>query len=188
LRKDSGILKTYKLKKRSKVLTEGIGLGNKIAAGPARILHSPEEGHLLQEGEILITGITNPDWDPIMKRASAIVTDKGGRTSHAAIVARELGVVAIVGAGNASEVIQDGQMITVSCAEGKIGKVYEGQLDWEVEKVDLRNIGIPKTDAKLILGILIKHSLIHFCHIEALVSCAWNLSSAIASVYIPWLW
>lgn len=121
----------YKLKCSGKVLVTGKGIGNKITAGIARIIRSPKDSHLLQKGEVLITDITNPDWDPIMKKASAIVTNKGGRTSHAAIVARELGAVAIVGTGNATELIKDGEWVTVSCAEGAEGKVYEGKMDWE---------------------------------------------------------
>ena len=149
---ETDVLRSYKLTGQGTVLASGIGLGNKIAAGKARILHSPEEGASLQAGEVLVTGITNPDWDPIMKKAAAIVTDKGGRTSHAAIVARELGVVAIVGTSDGTNVIRDGQMITVSCAEGKTGKVYEGKLGWKEETLDLRTIQMPQTAPMLILG------------------------------------
>jgi pyruvate,water dikinase len=151
-KQDAGILQSFKLVKKGKLLTTGIGLGNKIAAGKARILQSPEQGASLKPGEVLVTGITNPDWDPIMKKAAAIVTDKGGRTSHAAIVARELGVVAIVGTGDGTQVIEDGQMITVSCAEGKTGRVYEGMLDWKVETLDVGSIKMPETTPMLILG------------------------------------
>ncbi len=146
------LLYTYTLKEKGKLLARGIGLGNKIATGRARVLHSPEEAAKLQEGEVLVTGITNPDWDPIMMKAAAIVTDRGGRTSHAAIVARELGVVAVVGTGNATEVIHDGQEITVSCAEGNTGNIYEGLLDWEKHTLDTRKIRLPKTEVMLILA------------------------------------
>ena len=142
----------YKLKKRSKILAMGKSVGNKIAAGRARVLSSPEEAYKLQKGEILVASITTPDWDPILKKASAIVTDKGGRTSHAAIVAREVGAVAIVGTGNATQVIQDGQEITVSCLEGENGIIYDGILDWDEEEINTKKIKMPKTMPMLILG------------------------------------
>ncbi|MDP3681628.1 MAG: phosphoenolpyruvate synthase [Flavobacterium sp.] len=142
----------YKLKEKSTLLTQGIALGDKIASGKARILNSPQEGDLLQNGEIIVTDLTNPDWDPIMKRASAIITNKGGRTSHAAIVARELGTVAVVGCGNATSVIKNGQEITVSCAEGKEGNIYDGKLKWEVSEQDFSKLEMPKTAPMLILA------------------------------------
>lgn len=150
--KDPFIHYTYHLKEKSNVLIRGTGLGNKIASGKARILHDPGEADKLQKGEVLVTGITNPDWDPVMKKAAAIITDKGGRTSHAAIVARELGVVAVVGSGNATEVITDGQMVTVSCAEGSKGTVYEGALKWEENAFDTRELKLPQTEVMLILA------------------------------------
>jgi pyruvate,water dikinase len=143
---------TYKLKEKGKVITEGRSVGNKIAAGRAKILNSPAESDKLQPGEILIADMTNPDWDPIMKIAAAIVTNKGGRTSHAAIIAREIGVVAVVGTGNATETIKDGQEITVSCVEGENGIIYEGKLNWEEQEVDTKNIKMPETQVMLILG------------------------------------
>jgi pyruvate,water dikinase len=142
----------YKLKEKSTLLTQGIALGDKIASGKARILNSPQEGNLLQNGEIIVTDLTNPDWDPIMKKASAIITNKGGRTSHAAIVARELGTVAIVGCGNATSAIKNGQEITVSCAEGTVGNVYDGLLKWEISEQDFSKLEMPKTDPMLILA------------------------------------
>ncbi|MCS7035585.1 MAG: phosphoenolpyruvate synthase [Saprospiraceae bacterium] len=142
----------YSLRAKGRKLAEGIALGSKITCGRARLLRSPEEGALLQDGEVLVTDITNPDWDPILKRASAIVTNKGGRTSHAAIVARELGTVAIVGCGNATDTIHDGDLITVSCAEGKTGYVYAGKAEWTVEEKDISNLTMPQTAPMLILG------------------------------------
>ncbi|MFV8393623.1 phosphoenolpyruvate synthase [Flavobacterium sp. LB2P6] len=142
----------YKLTEKSTLLTQGIALGDKIAAGKARILSSPQEGDLLQNGEIIVTDLTNPDWDPIMKRASAIITNKGGRTSHAAIVVRELGTVAVVGCGNATSMIKNGQEITVSCAEGKEGNIYDGKLKWEVSEQDFSKLEMPKTAPMLILA------------------------------------
>jgi pyruvate,water dikinase len=142
----------YSLKGKSKVLTSGIALGNKITSGKARILNSPQEGSLLQQGEILVTDVTNPDWDPILKKAGAIITNKGGRTSHSAIVARELGTVAVVGCGNATSIIKNGQEITVSCAEGKDGNIYEGLLKWEIKEQDFSQLTLSETDPMFILA------------------------------------
>lgn len=145
-------LKSYRLKSKGKVLTTGSAIGDKIASGKARVLNSPDESDKLKEGEVLVTEITNPDWDPVLKKASAIVTNSGGRTSHAAIVSRELGAVAVVGTGDATEKIEDGQAITVSCAEGQTGKVYEDLLEWEEQEIDLDEIGEPETEVMLILA------------------------------------
>lgn len=142
----------FKLKDKGQLLTKGIALGDKIASGKARILHNPQEGEQLKQGEILVTDITNPDWDTVLKKAAAIITNKGGRTSHAAIVARELGTVAVVGCHNATDVIHDGQEITVSCAEGKEGHIYEGKLDWVITEQDFSQIQMPKTMPLLILA------------------------------------
>jgi pyruvate,water dikinase len=142
----------YTLKEKSKVLTSGIALGNKIISGKARILNNPQEGNLLQQGEILVTDVTNPDWDPILKKAGAIITNKGGRTSHSAIVARELGTVAVVGCGDATSVIKNRQEITVSCAEGKDGNIYEGLLKWEIKEQDFSHLALPKTNPMFILA------------------------------------
>jgi pyruvate, water dikinase len=142
----------FTLKEKGKILTKGIALGDAIASGKTQLLLSPQDGYLLQKGEVLVTDMTNPDWDPILKKAAAIVTNKGGRTSHAAIVARELGTVAIVGCGNATETIQNGEEITVSCAEGKEGNVYEGILKWEIKGQDFSQLAVPKTAPMLILA------------------------------------
>lgn len=146
------VTEIYSLKEKSEVLARGIALGSKITSGKARILNSPQEGYLLQQGEILVTDITNPDWDPILKKAGAIITNKGGRTSHSAIVARELGTVAVVGCGNATSVIQNGQEITVSCAESKDGIVYEGLLKWDIKEQDFSKLTMPKTAPMFILA------------------------------------
>ncbi|TDE53020.1 phosphoenolpyruvate synthase [Flavobacterium sp. GT3P67] len=151
-KRNKQVREIYKLTEKGKLLTQGIALGDKIASGKARILNNSQEGNQLLEGEILVTDLTNPDWDPIMKRASAIITNKGGRTSHAAIVARELGIVAIVGCGNATSVIKNGQEITVSCAEGTSGNVYDGQLKWDIKEQDFSKLEMPKTAPMLILA------------------------------------
>ncbi|NOT36578.1 MAG: phosphoenolpyruvate synthase [Saprospiraceae bacterium] len=142
----------YSLQEKSKLLTKGIALGDKIASGKARIINHPQDGDQLQKGEILVTDITNPDWDPVLKKAAAIITNKGGRTSHAAIVARELGTVAVVGCGNATDVIKDGQEITVSCAEGKEGNIYDGILKWSIKEQDYSSLPMPKTNPMFILA------------------------------------
>ena len=151
-KKKPTVLHKYHIQSKGKKLTEGIALGNKIAGGTARFLNSPADTDLLHAGDILVTDITNPDWDPLMKKAAAIITNKGGRTSHAAIVARELGTVAVVGTGNATEVIQDGQVITVSCAESNTGYIYEGKAEWTISEQDISALGMPQTRPMFILG------------------------------------
>jgi len=151
-KKDTLRIVTYKLLEKSRVITKGMGLGNKISAGKARILHSPKEAYKLQEGEILVTEKTNPDWDPILKKAGGIITNQGGRTSHAAIVAREVGAAAIVGAINATKTIKDGQEITISCAEGDTGMVYDKILKWDEKEVDTKTLKKPETQPMLILA------------------------------------
>lgn len=151
-RKNKLKINTYALLKKGREITRGMGLGNKISSGKARILDSPEESDKLQKGEILVTERTSPDWDPILKKAGGIITDQGGRTSHAAIVAREVGAAAIVGCNNGTKVIKDGQEITISCAEGDTGIVYEGALKWDEKEVDLSTLGKPHTQPMLILA------------------------------------
>jgi pyruvate,water dikinase len=150
--RDAHVLHTYKLKEKGKVLTTGIAIGSKIAVGKVKVLKHPGESDKLQPGDVLVTEVTNPDWDPIMKKASAVVTNKGGRTSHAAIVARELGVVAVIGTGDATTVLSDGQEVTVSCAEGRSGHIYDGKLSWDTQEIDTKKISLPKTEVMLILG------------------------------------
>lgn len=143
----------YRLTEVGNVIAEGQAIGSKITSGRARVIQSPDEAGQLMQGDILVTDLTSPDWDPILKRVSAIVTNKGGRTSHASIIARELGVPAIVGTGNATGTIKDGQTITVSCAEGETGAIYEGNLHWEETVIDLSGIRLPDhPKLSLILG------------------------------------
>ncbi len=151
-KKDKLKISTYTLIDKGKEITRGMGLGNKIAVGKARIIHSPLESHKLRPGEILITEKTDPDWDPILKKAAGIITDQGGRTSHAAIVAREVGAAAIVGTLNATKTIKDGQEITISCADGDTGVVYDGILKWEEKIVDTKSLKKPATRPMLILA------------------------------------
>jgi len=150
--REAGIrIEEYNLLEKGKVLTTGEAIGSKIATGIARILHSPKDSDKLKKGEIVITELTSPDWDPILKNAAAIITNKGGRTSHASIIAREIGVPAIVGTSNATNAIKDGDLITVSCAEGKKGIVYEGNLKWMETNFDVNTIEMPEHTAPMLI-------------------------------------
>ncbi len=150
-RREAGSLKTYTLKTKGERLLTGLAIGEAIATGKVCKLRSASEIRRFERGAILVTTITDPDWVPVMKRAAAIITDRGGRTSHAAIVSRELGLPAIVGAGNATEVLEDGRRITVSCAEGEQGFVYDGIADFEVR--DLATRDIPRTRTRVMLNM-----------------------------------
>ena len=146
------LVKEYKLLDKGIALVQGEAIGSKITTGRARILKSPDEESKLQTGEIIITDTTSPDWDPILQRASAIITNKGGRTSHASIVAREMGVAAIVGCGDATAKITDGEMITVSCCEGKTGFVYKGKLNFETTDLDFSSVKKPETTEVMLIA------------------------------------
>jgi pyruvate, water dikinase len=135
----------YKLKSTGTILAEGRAIGQKIGTGPVRIVHSITEMDTVKPGDILVTDMTDPNWEPVMKRASAIVTNRGGRTCHAAIIARELGIPAVVGCGNATERLTDGTLVTVACSEGDTGYIYEGLLETEVTEVkrgEMPHIGL----------------------------------------------
>lgn len=154
--KDHSKIITYKItedyeSREKKRIVEGIAVGDKVAFGKVRILHDLEDAKDFQAGEVLVTDMTDPDWEPIMKKAAAIVTNKGGRTCHAAIVARELGVPAVVGAGNATEVLENGDEVTVSCAEGERGYVYRGKIEYEIEEFDLTKL--PKTKTPIMMNV-----------------------------------
>ena len=125
----------YKLKGHSVVLAEGRAIGQKIGTGPVRLVHNISEMERVQPGDVLVTDMTDPNWEPVMKRASAIVTNRGGRTCHAAIIARELGIPAVVGCGDATEKLKDGQLVTVACSEGDTGHIYDGLLETEITEV-----------------------------------------------------
>ncbi len=154
--KDHNKITEYKIedeKRQEKILFKGIAVGDKIGSGKTTILYSLDkrvnEGHEFIPGSVLVTDMTDPDWEPIMKKASAIITNKGGRTCHAAIVARELGVPAIVGCGNATDLIAEGQMVTASCAEGDVGFVYNGEIKYQQNDYDLSTLPSVKTDIML---------------------------------------
>ena len=145
------ILERYELKTTSRILTEGRSIGQRIGKGQAKVISSLSDMHRVQAGDVLVADMTDPDWEPVMKRASAIVTNRGGRTCHAAIIARELGIPAVVGCGDATAVIADGADVTVSCAEGDTGYVYNGLLDFEHIRMDVERM--PDLPVKLMLNL-----------------------------------
>jgi len=153
----------YKLKSTGTVLTEGRAIGQKIGTGPVRIVRHISEMDQVQAGDVLVTDMTDPNWEPVMKRASAIVTNRGGRTCHAAIIARELGIPAVVGCGDATEQLKDGMLVTVSCAEGDTGNIYDGLLETEVTEVQRGDM--PPIDIKITMNIGNPQLAFDFCQI-----------------------
>ena len=145
------VMEKYRLKQYGKSLTHGRAIGQKIGAGTVRIVSDASEMNRVQAGDVLVTDMTDPNWEPVMKRASAIVTNRGGRTCHAAIIARELGIPAIVGCGNATEVLEEGDSVTVSCAEGDTGYVYRGKLEFEIITTDMGNL--PEIPVKIMMNV-----------------------------------
>lgn len=145
-------LELYRLRGKGQVLVSGRAVGQKIASGPVRIVKSPEQLHEVQPGDVLVTDKTDPDWEPTMKKAAAIVTNRGGRTCHAAIVSRELGLAAIVGTELATAQLRTGQQVTVSCAEGETGRVYDGVVPFDVQRLDLSHIARPRTKIMMNVG------------------------------------
>jgi len=138
-------LETYRLEEQGEVLATGKSVGSRIGAGKALVIKDAGEIERFEKGCVLVTGMTDPDWEPVMKKAAAIVTDRGGRTCHAAIVSRELGIPCVIGTGEGTSRIPDGKTVTVSCAEGETGRVYAGELDFEVETTDLEDLERPRT-------------------------------------------
>ena len=153
----------YKLKGSSKVLAKGRAIGQKIGAGSVRIIRDPSEMDRVQPGDVLVADMTDPNWEPVMKRAAAIITNRGGRTCHAAIIARELGVPAVVGCGDATEHLQDGMMVTVSCAEGDEGHIYDGLIETEVTEIS-RGV-LPDIPVKITMNIGNPQLAFDFCQI-----------------------
>ncbi len=135
-RSSDTVMQRYALKARGKLLAQGSAIGQRIGSGAVRLIRDPSEMSRVKQGDVLVTDMTDPDWEPIMKRASAIVTNRGGRTCHAAIIAREMGIPAIVGCGDATELLKDGEEVTVSCAEGETGNIYQGILEFEIIRSD----------------------------------------------------
>ena len=148
---NKNVMETYVLKEKGKVLATGQAVGAKIGQGEANVLEDVSQIHDFKAGQVLVTDMTDPDWEPIMKIAGAIVTNRGGRTCHAAIISRELGIPCVIGTENGTEAIRSGQDVTVSCAEGETGNIYEGLLDFEVETLDLENV--PRTRTKIMMNV-----------------------------------
>jgi len=153
----------YKLKGHSTVLAEGRAIGQKIGTGPVRLVHNISEMDKVQPGDVLVTDMTDPNWEPVMKRASAIVTNRGGRTCHAAIIARELGIPAVVGCGDATERLKDGTLVTVSCSEGDTGLIYDGLLETEVTEVQRGEM--PKIKTKIMMNVGNPQLAFDFCQL-----------------------
>jgi len=151
-RASASVIERYVLRQSGEVRLEGRAIGQRIGAGPVSLIKDPGEMSRVKEGDVLVTDMTDPDWEPIMKRASAIVTNRGGRTCHAAIIARELGIPAVVGCGNATELLNDGEDVTVSCAEGDTGLIYQGRLDFEIIRADTGDMPVLPTKIMLNVG------------------------------------
>ena len=150
-RTSASVIERYELRQTGDVLLEGRAIGQRIGSGPVSLIKDPTKMSLVKDGDVLVTDMTDPDWEPIMKRAAAIVTNRGGRTCHAAIIARELGIPAIVGCGNATELLSDGDSVTVSCAEGDSGKIYQGLLDFDIIRTDTGDM--PELPTKIMLNV-----------------------------------
>ena len=153
----------YQLKSKSSVIVEGRAIGQKIGTGPVRVIHNIADMDQVQAGDVLVADMTDPNWEPVMKRAAAIVTNRGGRTCHAAIIARELGIPAVVGCGQASELLKDGMLVTVSCAEGDTGFVYDGLLETEVSEVQ-RGL-MPEIGLKIMMNVGNPQLAFDFCQL-----------------------
>ncbi|MCG8315782.1 MAG: phosphoenolpyruvate synthase [Pseudomonadales bacterium] len=149
--RQSNVMERYLLKEKGKVLVEGRSIGHKIGSGPVKLVMNLREMDKVQPGDVLVTDMTDPDWEPIMKRASAIVTNRGGRTCHAAIIARELGIPAVVGCGDATDLVEEGQQVTVSCAEGDTGLVYQGALGFDVQRNSIESM--PEIPFKVMMNV-----------------------------------
>ena len=147
----AGVRQRFRMDEKGEVVVEGRAIGQKIGAGAVRVMTSIEEMHEFDEGEVLVADMTDPDWEPIMKRASAIVTNRGGRTCHAAIIARELGIPAVVGTGDATRSLEDGRAVTVSCAEGDTGYIYDGELEFTIEETELSEM--PDIGTKIMMNV-----------------------------------
>ncbi|MEC7308842.1 phosphoenolpyruvate synthase [Vibrio crassostreae] len=149
---DQNVIERYELNNKADVLIEGRAIGQRIGSGPVRLVDSLDQMSLVQEGDVLVTDMTDPDWEPVMKKASAIVTNRGGRTCHAAIIARELGIPAIVGCGTATSNLNDGDTVTVSCSEGETGYVYQGELDFEIKRSEVDELPMLPTKVMMNVG------------------------------------
>jgi pyruvate,water dikinase len=164
-RRGATVLKTYRILEKGRAIVSGLSIGDAVATGKVCHISDPHETDRFADGDVLVTEMTNPDWVPIMKRAAAIVTDQGGRTCHAAIVSREFGIPAVVGTGDGTRVLGDGQLVTVSCAEGDLGYVYDGEL--RVEEIDVGLEHIPKTRTQIMMNLANPDSAFRWWHLPA---------------------
>jgi len=162
-RSSRAVYERYRLNESGDLLASGSAIGQRIGSGKVRVVPGVEDLSKVQEGDVLVTEMTDPDWEPVMKRASAIVTNRGGRTCHAAIIARELGVPAVVGCGNATEKLPEGESVTVSCAEGDTGNIYRGELDFEVKSVSMDSM--PEIPFKIMLNVANPDRAFDFCRL-----------------------
>lgn len=151
VRSNQQVMERYQLNENGSVIIEGRAIGHRIGTGTVKVIHNLNEMDRIEAGDVLVTDMTDPDWEPIMKKASAIVTNRGGRTCHAAIIARELGIPAVVGCGDATECITEGQVVTVSCAEGDTGFVYDGKLDFSIQSSAIDNM--PELGLKIMMNV-----------------------------------
>ncbi|BBV04827.1 phosphoenolpyruvate synthase [Providencia rettgeri] len=151
VRSNQQVMERYQLKQQGQVLVEGRAIGHRIGSGAVKVIHNLSEMDRIQVGDVLVTDMTDPDWEPIMKKAAAIVTNRGGRTCHAAIIARELGIPAVVGCGDATDRLQEDQEVTVSCSEGDTGFVYEGKLAFEIHSSEVSDM--PNLDVKIMMNV-----------------------------------
>ncbi|MEI2683046.1 phosphoenolpyruvate synthase [Erwinia aphidicola] len=151
VRSNGSVMERYTLQGKGNVVVEGRAIGHRIGAGEVKVIHDISEMNRIEKGDVLVTDMTDPDWEPIMKKASAIVTNRGGRTCHAAIIARELGIPAVVGCGNATDILKDGNKVTVSCAEGDTGYVYNDLLDFEVKSSQVDEM--PSLSLKIMMNV-----------------------------------
>ena len=162
-RSNLNVMERYLLKEQGKVLVEGRAIGQRIGAGPVRVINDVSEMDKVQPGDVLVSDMTDPDWEPVMKRASAIVTNRGGRTCHAAIIARELGIPAVVGCGNATALLKDGQGVTVSCAEGDTGFVFDGELNFDIRTNSVD--AMPELPFKIMMNVGNPDRAFHFAQL-----------------------
>jgi pyruvate,water dikinase len=149
---DPNVIEEYILQKKGRVLAEGAAVGKKIGQGKVQVIENVSQIGQFQQGNVLAAEMTDPDWEPIMKKASAIITDAGGRTCHAAIVSRELGIPCVVGTGNGTQVFKNNQLVTVSGAEGEVGYIYQGLLPFKIKKTNIKNFKKPKTMIMMNVG------------------------------------
>lgn len=184
--RQTSMFKSYTILRKGEKLAQGLSIGDAVASGRVCLIETSQDIGKFIDGSVLVTSTTDPDWVPIMKRAAAIVTDHGGRTSHAAIVSRELGLPAIVGTGNATEILHSGQDVTVSCAEGEDGFIYDGIGDYKETTLDVASLPKPRRKSCSTWQIRLRHSGGGACQPMGSGWPVWNSSSAMPSASIRW--